>query len=161
MGATVGADIGVMRRATALVLTICCGVLFGCWLLPLTFLITGRSSFGGGGLPGEYISFSVIGLISGFGFYTGVRALLAHSVNRTPVEESPKQTDTSRLARVIGWILVGFATLAVYTLAQVPAQSTSFDGLMFIVYGRLFSLALGRACLLALPERLARSLPGQ
>src|SRR5713101_1559579 len=135
MGAAVGADIGVMRRTTALVLTICCGVLFGCWLLPLIFLITGRASFGGGGLPVEFISFSIIGLVSGFGFYTGVRALLAHSVNRTPVEESPKQTDTSRLVRVIGWILVGFGILAAYTLAQVRAQTTSFDGLMFIVYG--------------------------
>src|SRR5260370_22489156 len=153
MGATVGADIGVMRRATVFVLTICCGVLFGCWLLPLTFLITGRSSFGGGGLPGEYISFSIIGLISGFGFYTGVRALLAQSVNRTPVEESPKQTNTSRLVRVIGWILIGFGTLAAYTLAQVRAQATSFDGLMFIVYGCVFWLVLGGACLFALRKR--------
>ena len=154
MGATVGADIGVMRRATALVLTICCGVLFGCWLLPLTFLITGRSSFGGGGLPGEYISFSVIGLISGFGFYTGVKALLAHSTTRTPIEKSPKQIDTNRLVRVIGWILVGFGTLAAYTLAQVRAQTTSFDGLMFIVYGCVFCLALGGACLFAFRKRL-------
>ncbi len=153
MGATVCADIRVMRRATALVLTICCGVLFGCWLLPLTFLITGRASFGGGGLPVEFISFSVIGLISGFGLYTGVRALLARSVNRTPVEESPKQTVPSRLVRVIGWILVGFGTLAVYTLAQVRAQTTSFDGLMFIVYGCVFCLALGGACLFAFRKR--------
>jgi hypothetical protein len=153
MGATVGADIGVMRRATALVLTICCGVLFGCWLLPLTFLITGRSSFGGGGLPVEFISFSVVGLISGFGFFAGVRSLLAHSTNRTPVEENPKQTDTSRLVRVIGWILGGFGTLAVYTLAQVRAQTTSFDGLMFIVYGCVFCLALGGACLFAFRKR--------
>jgi hypothetical protein len=98
MGATVGADNGVMRRATALVLTICCGALFGCWLLPLTFLIAGRASFGGGGLPVEFIGFSVIGLISGFGFYTGVRALLAHSTNRTPVEKSPKQTQVGSCA---------------------------------------------------------------
>src|SRR5260370_10060519 len=153
MGATVGADIGVMRRATVFVLTICCGVLFGCWLLPLTFLITGRSSFGGGGLPVEFISFSVIGLISGFGFYTGVSALLAHSTTRTPIEKSPKQTDTNRLVRVIGWILVGFGTLAAYTLAQVRAQATSFDGLMFIVYGSVFCLVLGGACLFTFRKR--------
>ena len=153
MGPTVDADIGVMRRATALVLTICCGVLFGCWLLPLTFLITGRASFGGSGLPVEFISFSVIGLISGFGFYTGVRALLVHSANRTPVEKNPKQTDPSRLVRVIGWILVSFGTLAVYTLAQVRAQTTSFDGLMFIVYGCVICLALGGACLFAFRKR--------
>jgi hypothetical protein len=54
---------------------------------------------------------------------------------------------------VIGWILVGFGTLAVYTLVQVRAQTTTFDGLMFIVYGCVFCLALGGACLFAFRKR--------
>jgi membrane protein implicated in regulation of membrane protease activity len=139
----------VMRRITALVLTICCGVLFVCWLLPLAYLITGRASFGGGGLPIEYICFSVIGLVSGCGFYAGLRGLLARSPKQTSRRESTKQIETNRLARVVGWVLVSFGGLALYTLAQVRAQTTSFDRLMFIVWGAVFCLALGGACLFA------------
>jgi hypothetical protein len=144
---------GVMRRTTALVLTICCGILFACWLQAFTYLITGRASFGGGGLLIEYICFSIIGLVSGFGFYAGARALLVRSANKPPAVENARQAQANRPARIVGWILVSFGALSVYTLEQARSQTTSFDGLMFIVYGAVVCLVLGGACLFAFRKR--------
>lgn len=142
-----------MRRAIAIVLTVCCGILFGCWLLPIPYLITGRASFGGGGLPIEYISFSVIGLVSGFGLYTGLRVLFSRSATRPHAGKSGNQRAPDRLARAVGMILVIFGALAVYTLAEVRAQTTSFNGSGFIAYPAVICLALGGACLFAFRKR--------
>jgi Tol biopolymer transport system component len=143
----------VIRRTTALVLTACCGILFAAWLVGLIQLLAGRTSFGGGGQPIEYISFSTIGLVSGFGLYAGIRTLLARSATKPPAEEGVKPTDTGRPMRVVGWILVSFGLAGVEALVEARAQATSFDGLIFIVYGVVFCLGLGGSCLYAFRKR--------
>jgi hypothetical protein len=138
---------GVMRRATAIALTICCGVLFGCWLLPVSFLIAGRTSFGRVVSPIEYICFAFIGLMSGFGLKAGLRALFSRSDN------SRAANGPGRLARTAGWMLTVFGALAVNALAQVRGQTASFSGLGFIAYPAVVCLALGGACLFAFRKR--------
>jgi len=140
----------VVRRGISLLLTMSSGAIFLSWLLSFSYLITGRSQFGGGGLAIESISFALIGLASGVGLYLGGRELLAGGPRNTGGRRK-----TNRALLIAGWVLVCFGILTGYTLSEIWAQTKSFEGALWMVFGSVFCLALGSACLIAF-----RSPPG-
>jgi hypothetical protein len=107
-----------MRRVTALLLTGLCGVLFALWARELVALISGRATFGGGGLPVEYLSFAIIGIFCAFGLYAGVGAL----------PRRPESTGSHRPMRIAGWILAGFGGVGACTLVMTAEMTISSAG---------------------------------
>lgn len=123
------------------------GAIFLSWLLSFSYLITGRSRFGGGHAI-EYVSFALIGLASGVGLYLGGSELLARSPRNTSKPHTGGRRETSRALLIAGWVLVSFGILTGYTLSEIWAQTKSFEGAAWMVFESVFCLALGSACLI-------------
>jgi hypothetical protein len=137
-----------VRPAFNLLLTMSSGAIFLSWLLSFSYLITGRSRFGGGRAI-EYVSFALIGLASGVGLYLGGRELLARSPRKTSQPHTGGRRETNGALLIVGWVLMSFGILTGYTLSEIWAQTKSFEGVMWMVFGSVFCLALGSACLIA------------
>jgi membrane protein implicated in regulation of membrane protease activity len=97
-----------MGKIAALALTLFCGVILLVLVRSAAFIVSGGGTFGGGGLPIEYASFSAIAIFAGYGFYAGLRALLTPKASVIGTGEQFLPESRSKPIRRIGWTLVIF-----------------------------------------------------
>lgn len=126
-----------MGKVAALALTLFCGLMLLVLGRSAIALILGEANFGEGRLPMEYVSFGLIALFAGYGFYSGLRALLTRKASATPTDFKP--------IRRIGWALVIFGGAGVYTIAELAAAETPAFFMRFVLCGTACSLLGGGA----------------
>jgi hypothetical protein len=127
-----------MGKVAATFLTLFCGLILFVLARSGIALVSGDATFGDQP-PMAYVSFGLIALFAGYGFYAGCRALVARKPSATENDFKP--------IRTIGWAMVIFGCLGLYTVGEIAAVDSTRFVIRFVLYGTACSLLGGLALL--------------
>src|SRR5262245_51460463 len=91
-------------------------------------------------IPLEYISLAILIAMSAFGFYAGCRALLARTA-------AAKRSADHKPGRGVGWMLVTFGSLCIYTALTMEVPEGGSVPWRFFLIPAAACLTAGAACL--------------